>query len=110
METKCFSEISVVFQWTTRRFIPEDRLLIITAVRTSNPMKINLFLKTYVEVEAKLHAFLNFALDRSKLPHSCHQFYSRGKSPGTHFIGVCMGHRPNLDVVGKKEIICPCWE
>jgi hypothetical protein len=31
------SETSVDFHWTTRRYIPEARLFIITAVRTSNP-------------------------------------------------------------------------
>jgi hypothetical protein len=32
-----FSETSVDFQQTARRYIPEDSSLIITAVRTSNP-------------------------------------------------------------------------
>jgi hypothetical protein len=27
MEATCSSETSVVFQWTTRRYIPEDRIL-----------------------------------------------------------------------------------
>jgi hypothetical protein len=38
MEATCFSEASVDFQQTTRRYIPEDReLFTTTGVRTSNP-------------------------------------------------------------------------
>jgi hypothetical protein len=36
-EATCCSETSVEFQGTTRRYIPEDRTLHTTAVRTLNP-------------------------------------------------------------------------
>jgi hypothetical protein len=36
MGVTCSSEISVVFQWTTRHYIPEDRIIHADTVRTSN--------------------------------------------------------------------------
>jgi hypothetical protein len=41
-EAICSSETSVDFQWTTRRYIPEDSTLHSPAVRTSNPTRVYL--------------------------------------------------------------------
>jgi hypothetical protein len=37
MEAMCFSETLVDFKGTTRRYIPDDSTLYITAMKTSNP-------------------------------------------------------------------------
>jgi hypothetical protein len=49
LEATCSSETSTVVQRTTRRYIPEDGILIITAVRTSIPTNTTLpFHRMYI--------------------------------------------------------------
>jgi hypothetical protein len=46
MEAKCSSETSVDFYLTARRYIPEEELLITSALRISNRTETNLSVKT----------------------------------------------------------------
>jgi hypothetical protein len=42
--------------------------------------------------------------------HALAAFCLRGKTPGTHWIGGCVGLRAGLDIEARGQILCLCQE
>jgi hypothetical protein len=67
-------------------------------------------MKTYVEVEVYLHAFLTSALVGDEWPGSRPNRFTPGeRSAGSHWIGGRVGPSAGLDAVAKKIIPTPTW-